>query len=109
MKANKSKIHIAPSKNKEEKKVKITFENDLTIYSIEDFKAKFIEAYNKYDVINIKLKNVNNVDLTFIQLLYSLKEDSKKTNKSISFDFEFPEDLELLLNNSDLSKVFRKL
>ena len=108
MKTNEPKIHITPSKKKEDKRVKIILENDLTIYSIEDFREKLIETYKKYDKIDLKLKNVNNIDLTFIQLLQAFRADAKKLNKSVSFDFNFPEDLELLLDNADLNKVFEK-
>ncbi len=105
MKRKEKNIQIKPSKKKGENLVNIVLENELTIFSVESMKDMIIEAVMKYDQIGFALKNVNNIDLTFIQLLYSIKKSAKKLNKKVSFDIELSDDMKSLLNNSDLSKV----
>jgi len=105
MKRKEKSIQIKPSKKKGENMASIILENELTIFSIESMKDKIIEAVMKYDHVEFALKNINNVDLTFIQLLYSVKKTAEALNKKVSFDVELPDDIKSLLNNSDLSKV----
>jgi len=107
MKSEINNIYIKSSKKKGEKKVSIILENDLSIYTIENIKDKIIDSYKKNDVINFKLKNLKNIDLTFIQLVFSLKNASLKEGKTVTFDVDLPEDLDLLFRNSDIKKVFR--
>ncbi len=105
MKTKDINIQIKPSKKKGESKVSIILENELTIFSIESMKDKIIESVMKYDQIEFALKNVNNIDITFIQLLYSIKKTAEELNKKVSFDVELSDDIKSLLNHSDLSKV----
>lgn len=105
MKREERNIQIKPSKKKGESMANIILENELTIFSIESMKDKIIEAVMKYDHVEFALKNVNNVDMTFIQLLYSVKKTAETLNKKVSFDVELSDDIKSLLNNSDLSKV----
>ena len=105
MKAKDKNIQIKPSKKKGENKVSIMLENELTIFSIENMKDKIIEAVKKYDIIEFKLNNVSNMDLTFVQLFYSIKTFAERLNKKISFDVELPDDIESLFSNSGLNKV----
>jgi MFS superfamily sulfate permease-like transporter len=107
MNSENNDIHIKSSKKKGEKHVSITLENDLTIYIVEELKEKIIESYKKHDLIDFKLKNIKNIDLTFIQLFFSLQQASHKEGKTIAFDIDFPDDLDLLFSNSDIKKVFR--
>ncbi|MBU8891908.1 MAG: STAS domain-containing protein [Bacteroidales bacterium] len=105
MKTEDKNIQIKPSNKKGESSVSIIIENELTIFSVESMKDKIIEAVTKYDHIGFVLKTVNNMDLTFIQLLYSVKKTAETRNKKVSFDVELSDDIKTLFNNSDLSKV----
>ena len=105
MKATDKNIQIRPSKKKGENKVSIMLENELTIFSIENMKDKIIEAVKKYNIIEFKLNNISNMDLTFVQLFYSIKISTEKLNKKISFDVELSDDIESLFTNSGLNKV----
>lgn len=98
-------IQIKPSKKKGEKKVSIVLENELTIFSIEKIREKIIESVLKYDEINFQLKNITNMDLTFIQLFHSIKVTSDKLNKKVTFNSDLSEDVKSLFINSDIYKV----
>jgi hypothetical protein len=100
-------IQIIPSKKKGENKVSVVLENELTIFSIEKMREKIIESVLKYDEIDFQLKNVNNMDLTFIQLFYSIKVTSEKLNKKVVFNIDLANDVKSLFINSDLYKVLK--
>ena len=100
-------IQITPSKKKGEKKVSLVLENELTIFSIEKIHEKIIESVLKYDEIDFQLKNITNMDLTFIQLFYSIKVTSEKLNKKVVFNIDLAEDVKSLFINSDLYKVLK--
>jgi len=97
---------LIPSKKKGESKVNITFRNELTIFSIEDIKDKVVNAVTTNDQIDFVLKDVKNMDLSFIQLIYSIKLTAKKYNKKVSFNISLSDDLMNLFINSGLGKLF---
>lgn len=107
MKLNNENIQVKPSKKKGEKKVTVVLENDLTIYSVDELKKIIDDLYKKYDDLNFEFKNIKNIDLTFVQLLFSIKQSALNDDKKITLDVDMPEDLELLFNNADIKRVFK--
>lgn len=105
MKKNNELIYLNPSKVKGESRIEITLKNELTIFSIENVKDKIIDAFNKYKKIDFKLKDINNMDLSFIQFFYSIKTTAESMKKEITFNINLSEDAESLIKNSDLAKV----
>jgi len=105
MKMKNGNLFLIPSKIKGEKKIRITLKNELTIYSIESIKDKIIESVMNYDQIEFEIKEVNSMDLSFIQLLYSIKITAETLKKIVSFNVNLSDDIKSLFNNSDLSKV----
>lgn len=103
-KTNKN-IQIKPSKKKGENKVSIILKNELTIFSIEQLQSKIIETVKKYDEIEFNLNDISNMDLTFIQLFYSIKRTADKQKKKVSFTDNLADDVKSLFINSDLYKV----
>lgn len=105
MKIKEKIIQIRPSKKKGESSASIIFEKELTIFSLEGIKDKIIDTVAKYDHIEFVFKAINNMDLSFVQLIYSIKQTAKTQNKKITFNMDLPGDIKLLFNNSDLIKV----
>jgi len=105
MKRKEKIIQIRPSQKKGESTASIIFEKELTLFSFEGIIDKIIDTVVKYDHIEFEFKAVNNIDLAFIQLIYSIKETAKAQNKKITFNMELLDDIKLLINNSDLGKV----
>ena len=94
-------VIVTPSKKKGESKVKIIINDELTIYSIEDIYKRISTSIKKYDEIEFDLSNVSNIDLTFVQLIISLKKSGKKVDLNVKLT---PEN-ELLFKNTDLIKI----
>lgn len=107
MSAENTNIKIKPSKKKGEKKVNIVLEKELTIFSIEQMHNKIIDAVKKYDEIELNLKNITNMDLTFVQLFFSIEQTAKKLKKKFTINSDLSDDVKSLFENSDLIKVLK--
>ena len=100
-------MQIKKAKSKGVKKVHILLDNELTIYSIEEMKDKIIKAFKENEEIEFTLKKVNNMDLSFIQFLFSLNQSAKKLPKEVVFNTDFNENIQSLFENSDIHKIFK--
>ena len=100
-------IEIRENKKAKGKSVDVIFKEELTIYFIEKIKEDFIKTFTKYDNIKIILKDVINIDLSFLQFIYSLQKSAKKNNKTLSFDIKISKEIQLLINNSGLEKILK--
>ena len=105
MKKKDENIQVIPSKKKGSDELTIKLENELTIFSVENMKDKIFDAVKKYNNIKFELKNINNMDLTFVQLLYSVRKTAQELNKKVSFTAELSEDIKSLFDNTDLNKI----
>lgn len=93
----------ATGKTNKEKKADVLLQGELSIYNAEEIKKKLISAVNKHKNINVTLKNIENLDLAGIQLLYSCSKTCSKLNKKVTFNIELPRDIETIIENSGFS------
>jgi|SRR6056297_1128169 len=100
-------MQIKKAKSKGVKKVNILLDNELTIYSIEEMKDKILKAFKENQEIDFNLKNVNNMDLSFVQFLFSLNQSAEKKNKKVVFNTDFNNEMQSLFKNSDIHKIFK--
>ncbi len=83
----------------------ITLEEDLSINNTENNQIETIKkTVNENNNIRIVLKNVEDIDLTVIQLLYSIKKTCEKEDKKLEFDIKLPQKLDTLLKNTGFDK-----
>ncbi|RLD57152.1 MAG: hypothetical protein DRJ01_14225 [Bacteroidetes bacterium] len=92
--------------NKQSGIANIEIQGSLTIENCDSIKNKFIKAYNNFNELNITLKNIDKIDLTTIQLLYSIAKPDNNTNKKITFNTDFPEQIINLLKTTGLNNIF---
>ena len=78
----------------------ILMQGDLTISNIEGVKEQVLTAMNDFTNITVKLNDVENMDLSFVQLLYSISKTAKSRNSKIQFDINLSETIQTLLNHS---------
>lgn len=91
---------------KKEKIGKLTYSKELSIQYADKFLTEIKKVFKQNKKIEISVKDVETVDLTFIQLLYSLKKSSEKAKKTISFDIKMNKELEKILFNAGLVNLF---
>ncbi len=71
-------LDFVPSRRQKVKKVKVIISGDLSIDQIMDIKSELWSGIQAYDHLSIELKEVNKLDITFLQLLIILKNYSEK-------------------------------
>ena len=106
MKASKH-VTIIPSGNQKENKARMVVEKELTIYTVLEIKENFIEALGQYDHLDIQIRNVENIDLSFIQLIESLRKTAEEYEKEISISAELRNETRNLVENGGFDPILR--
>jgi hypothetical protein len=80
--------------------MEINIVKEASIKFEQEVHQKFFEIFSDYDEYIFNLKNIEVIDLPFIQLLLSIQKTVKSNNKKISFNIEIPENLLNIIENS---------
>jgi anti-anti-sigma factor len=67
-------IKVRERGKKDEKSAEILIEGDFSIAYAEKVKEKLQDVLEQYDKIEVKIQNLENIDLSAIQLLISLRK-----------------------------------
>lgn len=102
MKTQTFKFSVKKNKNEKEK-ASFIFEGDLSIKNCQEFLELIKNQANNYKDVLIDIKNVVNLDVTFIQLIIAVK----KSFRTVSVNSELPQQIEEILNNSGLTELLR--
>lgn len=100
------KIKIIHSKNKKERKAEIVLENELTIAVLENIQAEMNDALDEFETIEVKIKNIESIDLGFIQYLFSFQSTAEARAKHVVLKAECNNETENLLVNTGLFRLF---
>lgn len=73
---------------------KLFFEGNLTIHHIQFIKQEVEQKINNYKPLQIKVSNVAQLDLSFLQLLMALKKKYDRNATAISVHLELSQELE---------------
>ncbi len=104
----KGNISIIPIEEADKRKVHILIEKEANIVIEDNFYQSLNEIIDNFDYFYIKLENIESFDLSFLQLLISIKKSIEKMNKVIDFELNFPENIHSILFNSgvDFKELF---
>ncbi|OFY84225.1 MAG: hypothetical protein A3F72_14460 [Bacteroidetes bacterium RIFCSPLOWO2_12_FULL_35_15] len=97
-------ISLQPSNRTKVRKTKMFIEGFLTIQYAGQFLEKTKDTLCNYDIIDIVVKNVQDIDLTFIQLIVSMKK--VKEEKKIKIIYELSSEHNNLLKNCGFENLF---
>ncbi|MDR2929100.1 MAG: STAS domain-containing protein [Cytophagaceae bacterium] len=86
----------------------VVFGGQLTISNIEKITEELNANRKKHKSIDISTENVENIDVTFVQLLYALKLSGQKEGFDVSISISVPDDLKSLLTNAGFSGIICK-
>ena len=107
MKTNSKHVSITPTGKKAENKARMTIKKELTIYTVLEIKEHFMEALNEFEEIEIQIKNVENLDLSFIQLIESLRKTAEEYDKQISISAELSDETHTLVYNAGFDPLLK--
>jgi anti-sigma B factor antagonist len=65
--------------------ISISFDGEMTIYSVVKLQKYFINELMNSQGIDINLSNINKIDTAGFQLILYLKREGERANKTISF------------------------
>ncbi|MBO9703130.1 MAG: STAS domain-containing protein [Sporocytophaga sp.] len=92
--------------NEKKNHTEVLLTGNLTINNSEVIHKKILSVIEKSKKITIHLDDIDNIDLTIIQLLYSAKRTILKEGKELSTITNLPADLSLLLEKNGLKNIF---
>lgn len=84
---------------------RIHMEDELTIQTVEDAGKKLKNITAKYQAFVFELDNVNNLDLTYIQLILSFKKTAEDAGKKVDFDIRLTEELKALVEKAGFKEL----
>lgn len=87
---------------KSSKQGNLSFEGDLTIKNALAIKKGLIKEIYQFDKLAVVVKHVDNMDITFIQLLVALK----KSFEIVKMDVDVPERVAGLMKSTGLADMF---
>ena len=86
--------------NNKKEQLAIEISGQLTINNIVKIIENLKENFSFNKSFKILIKDVKNMDLTFIQLIYSLISSSIKNSYNVTVSMELPDDIRQLLKSS---------
>lgn len=87
-------------KGKTEGATLMTLQGELSIDNAPAIKKFLIENLAKYKSFKVRVSNVDNIDLTAIQLIQRFAWDAKEQNKEVEFDFLIPDEFSSLIQRA---------
>lgn len=66
-------IKVKQKGKKDDLTAEMTFEGDLTVSQCDKFRDKIMEVMDNHPKIEIRLQNVENIDLSILQIIASVK------------------------------------
>ncbi len=101
-------LNLFPSRRKKVKKVNMVIEGEFNISSVQFVKDNCQKLLLHFDMVNISLKNVIDIDLAAIQLLQVLKSSAAFMQKNITIESELSKDDKALLLSAGLMEIMSK-
>jgi ABC-type transporter Mla MlaB component len=92
---------------KEKEQTQLLFAGDLNINHMSKIKSRIAETVDFSDNLNIHVTNPSGIDITFIQLIYSLKKTCEAQGKSFKINGNFSEEMYGLVSNAGFDKLFK--
>ncbi len=89
----------------DKKTVKMQIKGDVILQNLNSIFPEIIANIDKHDNIHLILNEITELDLSAIQLIYSIKKTCDSNNKKFELVLELPEEIELLLKNSGFEKI----
>lgn len=86
-------------------KLNLVFSGQLTINYIQKIKDSVQEQVNFSKDIVVRVENPDNLDITFLQLLQSMKATMEKNKRKFSVSAELPNELNSLVSNAGFSDL----
>jgi len=99
------KISVIP-KRISKKGNTLHIKGDLTVANASLIKEEMMQAWQKYPRLNLTIDEVERLDLSVLQLILAFRLAAQSSGKQIQLGVNLPEELQQLVRQSGLEKVF---
>ncbi len=96
---------IVKTSGKSDKLATFKIEKDFSIYNIEQVKNELDDIIEKYPSFHLNLKNMDNFDLSSIQLLHSLKN---KLGDEFNYTIDVKDEIKTIIKHSGFEYLLNK-
>lgn len=91
-------LNFKPSRRKTQRRMIISLEGNLTIKHVELLYSKVHSVFENYDIAEINLTNITDIDITVIQLFHAIRVHFYPLNKFITIQADLSREDRKLLN-----------
>lgn len=102
---NGARVSIIPSKRRTIRKTRVVLEGTLTVRIVKRFNEEITPVFSEYDYIDFYLKEVQELDLSLIQLLNHLKVYYADKGKVVTVDAELTSGLKKIVVQSGFENL----
>lgn len=103
---NNIKMSILPSKRKRVKKVNVTIEGSFNISSVSFVEENCRKLLQQFDHLGFSFKNIDDIDLAVLQLMYVLQNSPLFSQKTVTVDLaDINPELKKLIANSGMANL----
>jgi anti-anti-sigma factor len=88
---------------------RFTFSGDLGVATAAEMQQQLLKAQPETPHLEIKTNRVENMDLSFLQLLLSWAKEMKQSGKSLIFDFRLDKEFKRIFEESGFKEAFDQL
>lgn len=99
------KVEIIPSRRKAVKKTNVELSGALVISNADSIKTEIKDVFTEYTIISIILKDVEELDLSILQLLYMYKTKYEMEGKEVTIMTNLPNPLKELISVNGFSSL----
>lgn len=101
----KNTIEIQKEKKGEPRKGVLTLNHEITFTNANELLDNYIASKDKFDAL-VMQGNVDHLDLSGIQAIYSIRKSLKENNKTLSLGIKINEDTRNLILRSGFKEIF---
>lgn len=96
---------IKTSKNKESKALDIKIEGHLNVSNISEIQKEFNNTIKNSKKLSVEVSNVDDADITFVQMITAFKQKCKVLKIELDIDFKLNKDTIELFNRAGLTST----
>ena len=85
------------------------FSGDLSVAIATELQQQLLKVNLDVSRLEIMVQNVENIDLSFLQLLFSWAQSMSQSGKKLIFDFRLGEEFDRIFDESGFKEVFDQL
>lgn len=93
----------------ERDKSSLLFSGELSVAKVSALQQQLLKAASKVSHVEVKVANVENMDLSFLQLLYAWAQSMKQSGKNLIFDFQLDQEFMRIFDESGFRQAFSQL